>query len=87
MINKSVLSDFESLWRRRVCFDRNLTYGEAFAQYTKCTADDPEFSFLTSAPYPEVKKWIEGELSANKEVRAKADDISHPSEAPHKGKD
>lgn len=86
MVSKSVFSDFESLWKRRGCFDPNLTYGEAFAQYTKCVPSDPEYSFLSSSPYPIVKEWIEGKISDNKEVRAKADDINISDQALHKGK-
>lgn len=73
MITAIVFSDFESLWRRRDTFDRNLTYGAAFAQYVQCKQDNPNFSFLTTAGYQAVKAWIEEEINANR-VIAKSED-------------
>lgn len=74
MICHSVFSDFESLWKRRDIFDRNLSYGAAFAQYTQCKPGDAAFSFLTSSPYQEVKTWIEEEINANQKVRSQDND-------------
>ena len=69
MITAAVYQEFETLWKRPNIFDKNLTYGAAFAQYTKCTKEDPASSFLHNSAYPAVKAWIEERVNADTKIQ------------------
>lgn len=86
MITDSVFKDFEALWKRRGIFHVDLSYGQALAQYTKCTREDSASSFLCNAPYREVKAWVEETIHANSKIQVEAAD--NPSvKTPHKNSD
>jgi hypothetical protein len=72
MITINVYKEFELLWRRHV-FDVNLTYGQALAQYSLCSDEDPASSFLHTSSYPVIKVWIEEQISAHQQTQAATD--------------
>ena len=74
MITSTVIEEFEQLWKRRGIFHVDLTYGQALAQYTKCTREDPDSLFLCTSPYPAIMSWVEQKINANTQIQAEAVD-------------